>query len=193
MRDSVSAMDRAAEERFRRLFEAESTSILGYALRRTGNPTDAADVMSETFTVVWRRLDDVPHGDRTRPYLYGIARGVLANHRRSLRRRDRLVARLGSHIEEKYEDRDGTDPELTAALDRLGPLDREVLRLTAWEGLSPAELAVALDVPPATARSQLHRARERLRTELDRPQRTRRSGQVQPDERPLAAENGNPQ
>ncbi len=89
MRDAMTAMNSVAEERFRRLFERESKAILGYALRRTGNPADAADVVSETFTVVWRRLDEVPTGDRTRPYLYGIARSILANHRRSLRRRQR--------------------------------------------------------------------------------------------------------
>lgn len=193
MRDAMTAMNSVAEERFRRLFERESKAILGYALRRTGNPADAADVVSETFTVVWRRLDEVPLGDRTRPYLYGIARSVLANHRRSLGRRDRLVVRLSDHIKDHYDEFNESDSTLTAALDRLGPLDREVLRLTAWEGLSPGELAVALDVAPATARSQLHRARSRLRTELDRSQRTRRSGQVQTDEQPLVAENGTTQ
>lgn len=186
-------MNSAEEERFRRLFETESKAILGYALRRTGDPADAADVVSETFTVVWRRFSDIPTGDRTRPYLYGIARGVLANHRRSLRRRDRLVVRLSDHIKDHYDDVNESDSTLTAALDRLGPLDREVLRLTAWEGLSPGQLAVALDVPPATARSQLHRARQRLRTELDRSQRTPPSGQVQTDEQPLVAENGTTQ
>jgi RNA polymerase sigma-70 factor, ECF subfamily len=51
---------------------------------------------------------------------------------------------------------------MAAAVDRLGPADREVLRLVAWEGLTPAELAVALGVRPGTARVRLHRARRAL-------------------------------
>ena len=48
------------------------------------------------------------------------------------------------------------------ALERLAPSDREVLRLVAWESLTPAELAVALGVRPGTARVRLHRARRAL-------------------------------
>ena len=53
---------------------------------------DAADVTAETFLVAWRRYDDAPPGDG-RPWLFGIARHVLANHHRSGRRRDRLGLR----------------------------------------------------------------------------------------------------
>jgi DNA-directed RNA polymerase specialized sigma24 family protein len=51
---------------------------------------------------------------------------------------------------------------VTAALARLAPRDREILQLVGWEGLSPAELAVALGVRPGTARVRLHRARRAL-------------------------------
>lgn len=44
--------------------------------------------------------------------------------------------------------------------------EREVLLLTAWAELTRAEIAVALDVPVATVRTRLHRARARLRTKL---------------------------
>ena len=46
--------------------------------------------------------------------------------------------------------------------------DVEVLLLANWEGLSPAEIAVVIGVPAATARTRLHRARGRLRAELER-------------------------
>jgi RNA polymerase sigma-70 factor, ECF subfamily len=54
------------------------------------------------------------------------------------------------------------------ALERLDPRDQEVLRLTAWEELTPAEAAKVLGVSSVTARSRLHRARRRLRQELER-------------------------
>jgi RNA polymerase sigma-70 factor (ECF subfamily) len=49
------------------------------------------------------------------------------------------------------------------ALAMLSEDDREVLLLVTWEQLSPAEAAVALAIPPGTARSRLHRARALLR------------------------------
>ncbi|WP_300399799.1 sigma factor-like helix-turn-helix DNA-binding protein [Nocardioides sp.] len=54
-----------------------------------------------------------------------------------------------------------------AAIGRLKPSDRELLRLTSWEGLTPAEIAVALGVRPATARVRLHRARQALASDPD--------------------------
>ena len=51
---------------------------------------------------------------------------------------------------------------VAAAMDRLPPGDREVLRLVEWECLTPAELATALGVRPGTARVRLHRARRAL-------------------------------
>ncbi|MCW3017623.1 MAG: polymerase, sigma-24 subunit, subfamily, partial [Solirubrobacterales bacterium] len=53
-----------------------------------------------------------------------------------------------------------------AALARLDEEDREILRLTSWEGLTPTEIAAVLQVPGVTVRSRLHRARKRLRAEL---------------------------
>jgi hypothetical protein len=46
--------------RFEAVYDAHRSAILGYALRRTGSPDDAADVIAETFLTAWRRLDDVP-------------------------------------------------------------------------------------------------------------------------------------
>lgn len=53
------------------------------------------------------------------------------------------------------------------ALRRLGPLDREVLLLSEWEGLSPAQIASVLRCPKVTARGRLHRARRRFRSAFE--------------------------
>jgi RNA polymerase sigma factor (sigma-70 family) len=50
---------------------------------------------------------------------------------------------------------------LRTALDGLADSDRELLLLVVWEGLSPAEAAVALGISQVAARSRLHRARKR--------------------------------
>ncbi len=190
-----------AERRFRLIYEAEGEAILGYALRRVRRPADAADVVADTFTVVWRRLEDVPVGADTRPYVFGIARGVLANHRRSTRRRSRLTQRLGSAMTNAVDQtvKVDTEHDVAAAMAKLSAIDQEVLRLVAWEGLSPSEIAIAFGVPPATARSQIHRARERLRHEMGaeqnsstQTQRGERDGQVPVSKHPLAADQRNP-
>ncbi len=59
-------------------------------------------------------------------------------------------------------DPDPPDPGLHAALATLSDTDQEVLRLWAWEGLAPAEVAIALDVTPNAANIRLHRAKARL-------------------------------
>lgn len=163
-----------ARERFEALYRANARHLLGYALRRAARPEDAADVVAETMLVAWRRIDEVPDGDGARPWLYGVARHVLANSRRSIRRRDRLGERLRQDVRRLV----GPEPDLAAgvsaslevrqALAALAVDDREVLQLAAWEGLGPQEIATVLDVSPVAARSRLHRARARLRQQLER-------------------------
>jgi RNA polymerase sigma factor (sigma-70 family) len=157
---------------FERLFRAHSRPLLAYALRRVEHPQDAADVLAETMLVAWRRLADVPAGDEARPWLFGVARKVLLNHHRSARRGARLGERLKASLADVAiddpADRAGESALVHAALAGLGDEDREILRLTAWEGLEPAEIAIALGMPAATVRTRLHRARLRLRRELER-------------------------
>lgn len=158
----------AREARFERIFRAHSNEILGYLARRTEPTEDAADLMSEVFATAWRRVDDLPPGDETRLWLYGTARKVLANHRRSRTRRDRLAGQLREALVHHVRTgaADGADPRVRAALAGLPDGDRELLTLTAWEEMTPAEIAVVLDLSPATVRTRLSRARTRLRAAL---------------------------
>lgn len=159
-----------ADARFEALFRSHVGALLGYALRRVDQAEDAADVVADTLLVAWRRLDEVPGGTETRPWLYGVARRVLANRRRSGRRRDRLGERLRRELGRLTVPDHAAAVETTvvvrAALARLDADDREVLQLTSWEGLAPTEIALALGIPPATVRTRLHRARQRLRQQL---------------------------
>jgi RNA polymerase sigma-70 factor (ECF subfamily) len=82
------------EDEFATIYSENYQPLLGYALRRCRSPDDAADVVAETFTVAWRRSDDVPAGEETRLWLYGVARRVLANHHRGERRHSIKTAML---------------------------------------------------------------------------------------------------
>lgn len=163
--------DPSAPHRFEELFRTQSNAILGYALRRVERPEDAADVLAETFTVAWRRIADVPAGDEARLWLYGVARRVLANQRRTVGRQRRLGERLAEvverHVPPDPGDRVAGVDEVRRAMGALHEADRELLRLTCWEGLTPTEVASVLSLPAVTVRTRLHRARRRLRMLLD--------------------------
>jgi RNA polymerase sigma-70 factor (ECF subfamily) len=153
--------------RFEAIYAAHGRQVLAYALRRTSQPADAADVLAEAFVVAWRRLDDVPDGTEAGLWLYGVARRVLANQRRGARRRaalgERLAEVLAEHVAPDPAEQLETAAAVRAALVGVPEGDREVLLLAGWEGLTAPEIAVVLGVPAATVRTRLHRARGRLR------------------------------
>ncbi|MFT4262149.1 MAG: sigma-70 family RNA polymerase sigma factor [Nocardioides sp.] len=156
------------ETRFRALYDANFDGLLGFALRRSATPEDAADVVSETFLTAWRRLDEVPDAD-ARLWLFGVARHTLANRRRSTIRRDRLGTRLRQDLTAAIPDhaeRVATTTDILRALRALGEADREVLELSLWEGLEPREIAAVLGIAEGAARTRLSRARGRLRAQL---------------------------
>jgi RNA polymerase sigma-70 factor (ECF subfamily) len=145
---------------FEALYDRCAASVLGYCMRRT-TPELAEDAFAETFSVAWRRRDAIP--SEPLPWLYGVARKVLANQRRSARRQAAVAHRL---VETTPTPSAAEAPEssrrVLAALSQLGETDRELLMLVAWEGLKPTDAARVLGITPARCRVRLHRARRRL-------------------------------
>ncbi len=138
-----------------------------FLARRTDAVT-ADDVLSEVLMVCWRRLEAVP--EQPLPWLYGVARLQLRNAERSSRRRERLAARVAEELQQPGPP-DGA--AVRDALALLRPQDAELLRLWAWEGLGPAEVAAALGISPNAAAIRLHRAKRRLAEVLrDDPDRS---------------------
>lgn len=169
-------MDR--RERFEAAYRELYAPICGYVLRRVREPEDAAEAIAETFATLWRRFDSCPHGDELRPWLFGVARRVVANQRRAERRRTALGERLVAHIDRTAAHANAAVEDTTVlarALASLSDSDRELLSLVAWEGLTRDELAVALGTNRAAVRLRLHRARKRLRAALP-PTEVRFSG-----------------
>src|SRR5262245_18961541 len=166
----MSEVAETPRHRFEQVFAAHHDVLLAYLLRRTSTTDDAADVLAETFLIAWRRLDQVPAGGEARPWLYGVARGVLANHRRGENRRAALTDKLRGELAATGPS-PGAEIASGAAGDafrRLPERDREVLALTAWEELTPAEIAVVLGCSRNAVRIRLHRARRRFTRLLDR-------------------------
>lgn len=172
---------RSLEEpsRFAEIFDRHYESIWAYLVRRVGR-TLADELAAETFTRAFaaRSGYDRARGD-ARPWLYGIATNLLRKHARTEERRRRAYARA-AEAELTGGELDGADarvdaaalgPAVAAALGRLDPRDRDAVLLLALTDLDYEGIAVAIGVPVGTVRSRLHRARRRIRLELEPQQR----------------------
>src|SRR3954447_25843797 len=132
--------------RFERLYDQTYPAVCGYVLRRTADPADAADAVAETYLTLWRRLGQLSEQADARLWLYGVARRVLANQRRSQRRSTALTERLTEDFQslagpvELPPDRRG----IGTAFRRLSEGDRELLALVGWEGLDRDQIAETL-------------------------------------------------
>lgn len=157
----------SGSETFDRCFEAHYGDVLAFASRRVADAAEAEDVLAETFGVAWRRRDSIP--EPPLPWLYGVARRVLANRRRGFRRADQLATKIASQPM-----RHASDPSelvlgrmsVLSAFAMLSEAERETLRLIAWEGLDTRDAARAAGCSRATFRVRLHRARRKLERNL---------------------------
>ena len=134
-------------------------------------------MLAETYLVAWRTLDALPHGDRARLWLFGVARNLLLKTARQARVRDALSERLATELRATGSAHATIVPdarlgELRAALAGLSDPDREILTLNAWDGLSPREIATITDSQANAVRVRLHRARRRLKRQLDQARRS---------------------
>jgi RNA polymerase sigma factor (sigma-70 family) len=173
------------DEIFAAAYREHYWAVSRYVARRLdGRTSEVEEVVAEVFTVAWRRRADLPGSPL--PWLYGVARNCLANAVRGYGRRRRLVDRLGNdesaHGRQIVDSPDAETPGgwVHEALARLSEADREVLRLTAWEELGIDEVAVALGCGRRAASMRLHRARRRLRAEIDRIRPTATSADAIP-------------
>lgn len=169
----MSREDRASgEERFEELYRATAKDLLAYLTRRASDPEEATDILAEVYVIAWQRLDKVPTDGNARLWLFGVARNLLMKSTRTARSHQALVGALTSELRRIAEDdveliRHGLADEIRASLESLSVKQREVLLLTAWEGLKPREIARVTGSTANIVRVRLHQARSRLRRELD--------------------------
>lgn len=152
--------------RFSALFEHHHLEVLAYCMRRVDRST-AEDAASEVFTVAWRRIDEL-EWESARPWLYGIARGVLWNQQSSSRRwinLNRRTASLAPEVNAGPEVivlQSESAREVSAALNRMSEADREILLLSVWEELTGPEIATALGIATNAVDQRLFRAKKRF-------------------------------
>lgn len=157
-------------EAFGLVFDRHFDGVRAYFARRTDVET-AADLAAEVFRIGFerRRTFDPSRSSSCRPWLFGIARNVLATEWDRAGRRSALTARLplGPVPDPADAGVDAIDAArrwdaVAAALGRMDEATRELLLLVAWDRLSYEEVAEVLGVPVGTVRSRLSRARAQL-------------------------------
>jgi RNA polymerase sigma-70 factor (ECF subfamily) len=161
-----------ARRHFEAAFEAYYGRVLAYSLRRSDERATAEEATAETFAIAWRRVDDLPRYPL--PWLLQTARRVLANQRRSGKRRAAhgTVVSIDSltDVDDRapgLADRVADQDALARSFAALRPADREVLALVLWDGLTPKEAAEVVGCGTPAFSLRLHRARRRLMKELE--------------------------
>ena len=148
-------------DEFEALYRKTAGELLGYLRRRA--IADADDLAAEVYAIAWRRRADLPPEFLRRAWLFGTARKLMLSESRR-KKREQEVAELvaWTDLAASSQPDASRDQIVAAALGHLRPDDREIIQLVEWEGLSPAEVAVALGIRAGTARVRLHRARQAL-------------------------------
>lgn len=145
-----------------------ASDLLGYFARRVSPAEDAADCLSETLLVLWRRRDRLPiEHDQRRAWSFGIARNVLNAHRRTAAKRLAITERLRTELRQHPIAPASDDDRAITALASLSRRDQELICLIAWEGFGVAEAGAVLGLRADAARARYSRARRRLRAELN--------------------------
>lgn len=155
---------------FEQLFRDTRTDLLAYIMRRSPSAEDAADMLAETYLIAWRKLDAIPTDERARLWLFGVARNLLLKGASRRRSHHALVERLAGELRSAHPPHTPVEDErssaLRAALAALPERDREILMLTAWEGLTPKQIAAVMGTPVNLVRVRLHRARTGLKRDI---------------------------
>lgn len=175
---------RPAKEGFQDEALPHLDAVYRFALRLSGSPDQAADLVQDTFLRAFRSWDQYTRGTNAKSWLFTICRNVFLRGRERVRRHEELV--------EKNVDRDDTLPDpvnpVWASVESVDPegdffgslVDDEILRAVAalpdeyraavllsdLEGLSYQEIADVLEVPVGTVKSRLFRGRRRLQQAL---------------------------
>ena len=157
------------EQRFTRLYRETRGDVLAYLVRRSRTGEDATDALAETYAAAWQKLHKLPEGEGARLWLFGAARNELRMAERRTQTASHLAIELASRLRlsdgEPTHTDDNTAP-ISAALGKLSRIDYEIVTLTAWEGLTPREIAAVLGLSPNVVRIRLYRARSQVRGSL---------------------------
>lgn len=152
---------------FDELVERWHGPLCAYARRVSASEDAADDVVQDVWLRIVRGIGGLREPARLRPWIFGIARRVLIDRLRDKYAAPETVAFVDDHAAPESDiDHEADLAGLTAALDQLPLVEREVLALFYLEELTLEELSDVLAIPVGTVKSRLFRARRLLRARL---------------------------
>jgi RNA polymerase sigma-70 factor (ECF subfamily) len=162
--ESIAKGDRGA---MHALYKRHDVYVYRFALRLTGNPSIAEDIVNEVFFEVWRQAAGFEAKSKVSTWLLGIARNKALS---ALRRRSdaQLDERFASTIEdladnpEEATDKVNRGEVLQRCLKQLSPAQREVVDLVYYHGKTVAEVSEIVVAPVRTVKTRMFYARKRL-------------------------------
>jgi RNA polymerase sigma-70 factor (ECF subfamily) len=161
------AFSKGSAESFNELFLRYKQPIYGFFRRRTADPHHAEELSQETFLVLLRAANRYEPRALFRTYLYAIAFKILRAHRRKAAFRATFFGHPSTIPDPAKQDATESGLWVRRAVEKLDPIDREILLLREFEQLRYAEIADLLQLPINTVRSRLFRARTALRNLLE--------------------------
>ena len=170
------AFSQGSSEAFTELFSRYKQPIYGFFRRRLTEPTHAEELTQETFLALLRAATRYQPRALFRAYLYAIGFKILRAYRRKAAFRSTFFGHRNSAPDPSRQDATESALWVRRAVEKLDPVDREVLMLREFEQLSYAEVADLLQLPLNTVRSRLFRARTALRNLLEPPAESRTHG-----------------
>lgn len=172
MQDEARLVQQARDDlqAFGILYDRYVERIYAYALREARDVATAEDIVSATFE---KALNNLPsyqwRGTSFGAWLYKIARNELRMHWRKQKWTVPLrgIFRSSASVERTVQASNDSD-QLQVALGRLSRHDQEILRLRYFESLTNPEIGEVLNCSPNAVAVRLHRALNRLRTQMAR-------------------------
>lgn len=167
-RDLIKACVRKERWAQKKLYEEYYGSMMGVCLRYANGQDDALDILHEGFIKVYKHIEKYQPGTSLSAWIRRImVNTAIDYYRKNLRRRT-------EDIEQAYdistEDADAvsqcTEQEILEAVQQLSPAYRAVFNLYVIEGYSHKEIADILDITESTSRSNLVKARVKLKAIL---------------------------
>lgn len=154
-------------EAFRELYYLYSPKIYAFIWRKTGNETLAADFTQEVFIKVWNNRGSLNAEKNIKAYLFTTANNICIDHFRKIKPINVDIENI--HLEEVYYLNENFDiPEnIKTEIDKLPRMQRNVIYLSRFEGLSHKEISEMLGISKKTVENHMGRALSSLRKTLE--------------------------
>ena len=155
---------------FEAIYKAHSGRLFSLACRMVGNPTDAEDLLQDIFLAAHRKLDSFRGDSALGTWLYRLATNLCLDHLRSRAAKSSQITdtiddepALADAGSRRLADRTVDKMDLERAMAQLPEGCRTAFVLHDVEGLEHREVAELLGIAEGTSKSQVHKARLRLR------------------------------